>query len=140
MRQLFADKMGKPSLLFTIVGCSLIAVYAIKTGVEAHRCQLKNDAWEENVSAHEKEIKWQSELRARKAALIATESYYGCNKSLAASYQEIMTQCSDSIGYNMEDQEVFIFLGAVRRVEQLGLELALLRKNKPVFVNGSCSV
>jgi len=112
---------------------------AIRTGAEAYKCNQRLSTWETQVSAHLREIKSQSELRSRKAALIATDPNYRCNKSASASYQEIITQCLGQYAFVDQDMETALLLGADQRVQQLESELVVLRKNKPSLVNLTCS-
>jgi cell division protein FtsL len=71
----------------------VVLFFAISTGTEAYNCNKKLPTWETQISTIQKEIKSQSDLRSRKAVLIATDPIYGCNKSESASYQEINSQC-----------------------------------------------
>ena len=114
-------------------------LFAIRTGAEAYKCNQKLSTWETRVSAHLREIKSQSELRSRKAALIATSPNYGCNKSTSASYQEIIAQCLSQYAFAGQEMETALLLGADQRVQQLESELVVLRKNKPTLVNLTCS-
>ena len=123
----------------TAIICVAVLLFAIRTGAEAYKCNQKLSTWETRVSAHQRKIKSQSELRSRKAALIATDPQYGCNKSASASYQEIITQCLGQYAFVGQEMETALLLGADQRVQQLESELIVLRKTKPLFVNLTCT-
>lgn len=138
MGNIFAIQVLKHPRQTAFIGVALLLL-AIRTGAEAYKCNQRLSTWEAQVSAHLREIKSQSELRSRKAALIATDPNYGCNKSASASYQEIITQCLGQYAFVGQEMETALLLGADQRVQQLESELVVLRKNKPSLVNLTCS-